>query len=108
MALILLDLGAAFDTIDQSVLLLRLRNMFGLGGTALAWITSYLQDRSQSVQVDSPNAQQHSPIALACTGNRAPITIVGSVTSEPTKLEYGVLQGSVLGPLLFTLYTASL
>ena len=79
-ALVLLDLSAAFDTIDHQILLTRLSSTFGLSGTALSLITSYLTDRSQ-----------HITIGNHCS-NSAPLTT-------------GVPQGSVLGPLLFTLYT---
>ena len=44
--LVLLDLGAAFDTVDHEVLLNRLELMFGVTGTALEWFRSYLLDRS--------------------------------------------------------------
>lgn len=79
--LILLDLSAAFDTIDHHVLLTRLHDIFGVGGVCLKWFASYLRDRYQSVNVSS----EFSPRA---------------------HLEFGVPQGSVLGPQLFTLYTA--
>lgn len=81
--LILLDMSAAFDTIDHIVLLARLRNRFGIKDTVLSWLTSYLKYRSQQV-------------------------IIGSVRSSPVHLEYGVPQGSVLGPVLFTMYVAPL
>ena len=81
--LVLLDLLAAFDTIDHPVLLTRLEIQFGITGVALKWIRSYLTDRYQSVEV-------------------------GQSLSAKSRLAYGVLQGSVLGPLLFTLYTAAL
>ena len=77
--LTLLDLSAAFDTIDHSILLNRLKNSFGIADTALNWFTSYLTDRKQSV-------------------------IVGNSKSKPTPLLFGVPQGSVLGPVLFSLY----
>ena len=77
--LLQLDLSAAFDTIDTSTLLRRLRHTFGVSGPALNWIASYLVGRKQSVRV----GQQQSP-NVDC--------------------EYGVPQGSVLGPLLFALY----
>jgi hypothetical protein len=77
---VLLDLSAAFDTIDHRILLHRLENWFGVSGSALGLLSSYLTGRSQSVIIN---------------GHCSP--------SEP--LATGVPQGSVLGPLLFTIYT---
>ena len=82
-ALTLLDLSAAFDTIDHKVLLDRLSGWFGIGGGALDWIVSYLQNRFQSV-------------------------IINGSISNPVELLFGVPQGSVLGPLLFIMYTTPL
>ena len=82
-ALALLDLSAAFDTIDHQVLLERLFSGFGIGGVALNWFASYLNDRQQRVKLLD-------------------------VLSGPVSLKYGVPQGSVLGPILFTLYTSPL
>jgi hypothetical protein len=79
-ALVLLDLSAAFDTIDHRILFHRLENWFGVSGSALGLLSSYLTGRSQSVIIN---------------GHCSP--------SEP--LATGVPQGSVLGPLLFTIYT---
>ena len=79
--LVLLDLSSAFDTIDRSVLMDRLYTWFGLRGTALAWIKSYLTNCSQAV-------------------------VIRDVHSFSAKLICGVPQGSVLHPLLFSLYVA--
>ena len=79
----LLDLSAAFDTIDHEILCQRLQDVFGCSGTALAWFSSYLTDRTQSV-------------------------VVNNIRSTPSPLRYGVPQGSVLGPVLFTMYTQPL
>ena len=78
----LLDLSAAFDTIDHDILIKRLHTTFGCSGTVLDWFTSYLSFRTQSV-------------------------LVGHA-STTSALKCGVPQGSVLGPLLFTLYTQNL
>ena len=51
-ALTLLDLSAAFDTIDHTTLLHRLRTLYGISGFALAWSEFYLSDRTQCVFVD--------------------------------------------------------
>ena len=82
-ALVLLDLSAAFDTIDHDTLLSCLSSRFGFAGSALKWFRSYLQDRFQSVKI-------------------------GSSLLNLFKLKFGVPQGSVLGPLLFFLYTTPL
>jgi hypothetical protein len=81
--LALLDLSAAFDTLDHTILLKRLHTTFGISGAALSWFASYLSDRHQRVVIE---------------GN----------LSERTLLEFGVPQGSVLGPVLFTLYSQPL
>ncbi len=76
--LVLLDLSAAFDTVDHTKLIHRLEAM-GIAGIPLKWFKSYLHDRSQKVSI-------------------------GGQYSEPITLKYGVPQGSVLGPLLFSAY----
>ena len=76
----LLGLSAAFDTIDHSIFLERLHTTFGISGSALQWLRSYILDRFQ-------------------------VVVVNSISSTPQRLDFGVPQGSVLGPLLFVLYT---
>lgn len=79
--LLQLDLSAAFDTIDIGTLHKRLEHTFGISGRALQWLKSYLNERTQFIRV-------------------------GNQQSGCKACEYGVPQGSVLGPLLFTLFVA--
>ena len=76
--LTLLNLSATFDTLDHSILLARFHDMLGVSGKAFEWSSSYLSDTFQSV-----------------SGN-------GRVSSQ-SSLHYGVPQGAVFGPILFTL-----
>ena len=78
--LCLLDLSSAFDTIDHTVLIERLSSWFNIGGTALSWISSFLLNRTFSVKVEDNLSD------LLC----------------------GAPQGSVLGHILFSLYTSPL
>jgi len=82
-ALYLLDLTAAFDTVDHDLLLLRLERQYGLHGVILRWFQSYLSGRS---------------FRVICV-NR---------TSSIVYIVCSVSQGSVLGPRLFILYMADL
>ncbi len=81
--LVLLDLSSAFDTIDCAMLLETMNKRLGISGTALKWFESYMSNRTQRV-------------------------VIGSETSADHPLRYGVPQGSVLGPLLFSVYTSPL
>ena len=76
--LLLLDLSAAFDTVSHSILIRRLKDRIGMSGKALEWFISYLSQRKQS----------------ACNNNSH---------SESVGLKYSAPQGSVLGPILFTI-----
>ncbi len=78
--LVMLDLSAAFDTIDHGILLDRLQHSFGIESLALEWFRSYFNNRTQSVAV-------------------------GDLQSEPVVLQHGVPQGSVLGPKAYCMYT---
>ena len=79
--LVLLDLSAAFDTVDHQILLTQLKCRYGVKGNALAWMCSYLSNRFQYVRVANDCSSKHK---LAC----------------------GVPQGSVLGPILYSMYAA--
>ena len=81
--LLLLDMSAVFETVDHITLLNRLHTERGIGGTALDWFESYLVDRHQ-------------------------VVAIGGEHSDSCLLHYGVPQGSVLGPQLFTVYTSPL
>ena len=75
----MVDLSAAFDMVDHDILLKKLE-VFGLNANAILWMKSYLSGRSQSVFVDG-------------------------CLSPPLNIECGVPQGSILGPLLYILFT---
>lgn len=53
--LVLLDLSAAFDTVDHKILLHRLEHWIGFSGTFINWLRSYLRDRSFYVTVGHPH-----------------------------------------------------
>ena len=80
--LVLIDLSAAFDTVNHKRLINTL-HAIGITGKAFAWFTSYLQNRSQTITISGKQFRSR-------------------------QLECGVPQRSVLGPILFNVYTAAL
>ena len=80
--MVLLDLSTAFDTVDYQLLLSDFSEC-EVEGTALSLLESYFENREQCVAV-------------------------GESRSESTTFQHGVLQGSVLSPVLFTLYIGTL
>ena len=86
--LVLLDLLAAFHTVNHDILIARLQDRFGIGGTSLEWFRSYLSGRSQCVAIGD--------------------LVMDGALSDSKSLSQGVPQGSVPGPIAFTLYTTPL
>ena len=84
----MLDLSAAFNTIDHHILIEHLENHFGITGLELNWIKSYLTGRTQRVVIGDRNTD--------------------GAWFDLVDLDFGVPQGSVLGPVVFTMYTSHL
>ena len=81
--LAVLDLASAFDTINHCILLRRLQSLYGISGTVLSWLKSYLTGRTQTVTVNDRSSRLADD-------------------------SFGVPQGTVLGHILFILYSALL
>ena len=77
---LMLDLSAAFDTIDHDILLSQLCNVYGITGNVLDWFRSYLTGRIQRVVIEDS-------------------------VSVGQELDFGVPQGSVLGQIIYCMYT---
>ncbi len=77
--LVLLDLSAAFDNVNHNILLQRLENWVGLSGMVHKWFRIYLEERGYYVSL-------------------------GKHKSQWTSMTCGVPQGSIIAPLLFSLY----
>ena len=82
--LVLLDLSVAFDMVSHALLLNRLKYRCGITGSALNWIKGYLEDHSQSIVIGNLDTD--------------------GAKSDEKSLKQGILEGSVLDPILFTLY----
>jgi len=78
--LVMLDLSAAFDTVNHATLFSRLESEIGLTGTALEWFKSYFTDRTTRV-------------------------LINGEYSDFCHMQYGLPQGSIVGPKSFTIYT---
>ena len=79
----LFDLSAVFDTLDHDILIHRLDLLFGIKGKVIDWLMSYQSNRCQKV-------------------------VINTNESGALSIKHGVPQGSVLGPILFSLYSQPL
>ena len=80
---VFIDPQKAFDTVDHGILLLSKLNHYGVRGASYQWFKSYLTSRQQ-------------------------FATIAHLKSDLCSINYGVLQGSVLGPILFLLYNNDL
>jgi hypothetical protein len=78
--MVLLDMSAAFDTVDHNILLARMESRFGMTGKVISWYETYLKNRTTKVVIKDTYSAEHC-------------------------LTYSLPQGSIIGPQGFTLYT---
>ena len=88
MCLVMLDLIAAFDTVNQYLLLNRLKYKFGVCDLVLSWLKSYFINKTQHVIIQNEYG--------------------GPVESSKRPLIQGISQGSILGSILFNLFVVPL
>ena len=79
--MVLLDMSAAFDTVDHDILLVRLESKFGIKHMVKSWFSTYLRDRVTKVSIDGDFSDNHI-------------------------MRYSLPQGSIIGPHGFILYTS--
>ena len=82
-SVVAIDLSAAFDTVENSILMQVLKNRFGVTGNAEKWFCSYLENRKFVVEINDSQ-------------------------SKEVTINYSVPQGSILGPTLFSCYSSTL
>ena len=82
-SMVCLNLNDPFDTVNHTILKAVLEHYFGLKDTALQWLSTYVSDRQFSVQIGNSFLQTHT-------------------------INFSVLQGSILGPVLFSCYVSTL
>ena len=91
--LVLLDMSSVFDTIDHSLLLQRLRDRYGVGGTALPWFESYLTDRAQSVTVGNvTSAPQRSILWCSTRFGTRPSAVCTLLCSKEKKITLSTME----------------
>ena len=99
--LVLIDLLSAFDTVDHDIWLNIKNGSFGVSGTALNWLSSYLQSRSQRIFINGTAPEQFK--LDSCLG---PIEYTEYSSPVLSVIDQGVPQDSCLGPIEYTEYSS--